>query len=73
MAPQDGFKKASDKMEDHALVSRQDWTAARLEVLAEEKALMRHADALAAKRRAMPSFNASIIARNMFLTDCLNS
>ena len=41
-------------MEDHVLVSREDWTAARLEVLAEEKALMRHADALAAKRRAMP-------------------
>jgi hypothetical protein len=41
-------------MEDHALVSREDWTAARLEVLAEEKALMRQADALAAKRRAMP-------------------
>jgi len=41
-------------MEDHVLVSREDWTAARLEVLAEEKALMRQADALAAKRRAMP-------------------
>jgi len=41
-------------MEDHVLVSREDWTAARLEVLAEEKALTRHADALAAKRRAMP-------------------
>jgi len=41
-------------MEDHVLVSREDWTAARLEVLAEEKALMYHAHALAAKRRAMP-------------------
>ena len=39
-------------MEDHVLVSREDWTAARLEVLAEEKTLTRHADALAAKRRA---------------------
>ena len=41
-------------MDDHVLVSREDWTAARLEVLAEEKALMRQADALAAKRRALP-------------------
>lgn len=41
-------------MNDHALVPREDWTAARLDVLAEEKALMRQMDALAAKRRAMP-------------------
>ena len=41
-------------MEDHVLVSREGWTAARLEVLAQEKALTRQADALAAKRRAMP-------------------
>ena len=40
--------------EERLLVSREDWTAARIEVLAEEKALMRQADAIAAKRRAMP-------------------
>src|SRR6266581_5652685 len=49
-------------MEDHVLVSREDWTAARLEVLAQEKALTRHADALAAKRRAATRLVDSISA-----------
>src|SRR5437879_5385912 len=48
--PSDGQKGSCTDLR----VGREDWTAARLEVLAEEKALMRQADALAAKRRAMP-------------------
>jgi predicted dithiol-disulfide oxidoreductase (DUF899 family) len=36
------------------IVSREDWEAARNELLAEEKALTRARDALAAKRRRMP-------------------
>jgi len=41
-------------MEPRTLVSRDEWTAARSALLAEEKALTRQADALAAKRRALP-------------------
>jgi len=39
---------------EHALVSRDAWTAARLALLEEEKAHTRSSDALAAKRRALP-------------------
>ena len=41
-------------MEAPKLVSREEWTAARAALLAEEKALTRQGDALAAKRRALP-------------------
>jgi predicted dithiol-disulfide oxidoreductase (DUF899 family) len=41
-------------MEDRTLVSRAEWTAARLALLAEEKALTRQHDALAERRRALP-------------------
>jgi predicted dithiol-disulfide oxidoreductase (DUF899 family) len=41
-------------MSDHEIVSREAWTAARTALLAEEKALMRQGDALAARRRALP-------------------
>ncbi len=37
-------------MEPKPLVTREEWTAARTALLAEEKALTRQADALAAKR-----------------------
>src|SRR5690606_7994445 len=36
------------------VVDREQWERARAELLAEEKAHMRHADELAAKRRALP-------------------
>ena len=36
------------------VVSRDEWTAARRELLVEEKALTRARDALAAERRRMP-------------------
>ena len=39
---------------DHFVVSREDWTMARLALLDEEKALTRQMDTLAAKRRSMP-------------------
>jgi predicted dithiol-disulfide oxidoreductase (DUF899 family) len=38
----------------HQIVSREEWLAARKELLAEEKAFTRARDALAAKRRALP-------------------
>lgn len=38
----------------HPVVSEQDWTAARLQLLEEEKALSRQAAQLSAKRRALP-------------------
>ncbi len=41
-------------MEARPLVSREEWTAARQALLAEEKSLTRQADALAAKRRTLP-------------------
>ncbi len=41
-------------MEAPKLVSRAEWTAARMALLDEEKALTRVADELAAKRRALP-------------------
>jgi predicted dithiol-disulfide oxidoreductase (DUF899 family) len=41
-------------MEPQKLVTREEWTAARTALLVEEKALTRQADALAAKRRALP-------------------
>ena len=41
-------------MEDRTLVSRAEWTAARLALLAEEKTLTRQHDALAERRRALP-------------------
>jgi predicted dithiol-disulfide oxidoreductase (DUF899 family) len=41
-------------MEPRKLVTRDEWTAARTALLAEEKALTRQADALAAKRQALP-------------------
>jgi predicted dithiol-disulfide oxidoreductase (DUF899 family) len=37
-------------------MSRDDWLKARMELLAEEKALMKAKDALAAKRRALPRY-----------------
>jgi predicted dithiol-disulfide oxidoreductase (DUF899 family) len=39
---------------DHAVVSREDWLAARRALLEKEKALTRMRDALAAERRALP-------------------
>jgi predicted dithiol-disulfide oxidoreductase (DUF899 family) len=41
-------------MEAQPLVSRDEWTAARVALLEDEKAHMRAGDALAAKRRALP-------------------
>jgi predicted dithiol-disulfide oxidoreductase (DUF899 family) len=41
-------------MTDHTVVSRDEWLAARTALLAEEKALTRRRDALAAKRRQLP-------------------
>jgi predicted dithiol-disulfide oxidoreductase (DUF899 family) len=41
-------------MEEHKIVSREEWTAARKALLEEEKALTRQGDALAVKRRALP-------------------
>lgn len=41
-------------METHKTVSRDEWLVARRALLAEEKALLKAHDALAAKRRAMP-------------------
>lgn len=41
-------------MQTHEIVSREDWVAARRELLKEEKALTRARDALAARRRALP-------------------
>jgi len=38
----------------HPVVSKQDWTAARLDLLAKEKAFTRARDALSAARRALP-------------------
>lgn len=38
----------------HAVVSREEWLAARTRLLAEEKELTRRRDALAAERRALP-------------------
>jgi predicted dithiol-disulfide oxidoreductase (DUF899 family) len=42
------------ELTEHPVVSREDWLAARLALLAEEKALTRQRDALAAKRRQLP-------------------
>jgi predicted dithiol-disulfide oxidoreductase (DUF899 family) len=39
---------------ERRIVSREEWTAARKALLAEEKALMRQGDALAARRRELP-------------------
>jgi len=41
-------------MESHKIVSREDWTAARKALLAEEKAFTHARDALAARRQALP-------------------
>jgi len=41
-------------MSNTPLVSREDWTRARLELLAEEKAMSKALDALARKRRELP-------------------
>ncbi|MEM6463140.1 MAG: thioredoxin family protein [Pseudomonadota bacterium] len=41
-------------MQDHAIVSRNDWLAARLALLEREKAFTRARDALSAERRALP-------------------
>jgi len=41
-------------MTDHRVVSRAEWLEARRALLAEEKALTRQRDAVAAKRRALP-------------------
>lgn len=59
MAEQEGPAIASPSVEREQIalpdtVSREDWHAARDELLTEEKALMRARDALAAKRRRLP-------------------
>jgi len=41
-------------MRNSPLVSREEWTRARLELLAEEKAMSKALDALASKRRELP-------------------
>ena len=41
-------------MEEHAVVSHEEWLAARLELLAKEKEFTRQRDALSAERRRMP-------------------
>lgn len=41
-------------MQDHAVVSREDWLKARLELLDHEKEFTRARDALSAERRALP-------------------
>ena len=41
-------------MDTPAIVTPEEWEAARLELLTEEKGLTRARDALAAKRRRMP-------------------
>ena len=44
----------SEALAGHAVVSREEWLAARLELLAREKALSRARDELSASRRALP-------------------
>jgi predicted dithiol-disulfide oxidoreductase (DUF899 family) len=41
-------------MSQHSVVSREEWKRARIELLAEEKAMTKALDALAEKRRALP-------------------
>ena len=41
-------------MQDHAVVSREDWLEARLALLAREKEFTKSRDALSAERRALP-------------------
>lgn len=41
-------------MDEHKIVTRDEWLEARKGLLAKEKAHMRHGDALAAERRALP-------------------
>jgi len=41
-------------MPDHQIVSREEWTAARTELLAEEKEFTRRRDALSRRRRELP-------------------
>lgn len=41
-------------MTTHPIATREEWLAARLELLAAEKALTRHSDTLAAQRQALP-------------------
>jgi predicted dithiol-disulfide oxidoreductase (DUF899 family) len=41
-------------MEDHKVVSREEWVAARLELMGEEKALTQLRDAVSQRRRALP-------------------
>ncbi len=41
-------------IENHAVVSREEWTEARKHLLAKEKAFTRQRDALSAERRALP-------------------
>ena len=41
-------------MQEHAIVSREEWTEARIALLQDEKAVTRQMDALAEKRRGLP-------------------
>ncbi len=43
-----------EELETHSVVSRENWLAARKELLAEEKQALKHLDAISAKRRALP-------------------
>lgn len=43
-----------EELEAHPVVTREEWLAARLELLAQEKAALRQLDAVSARRRALP-------------------
>src|SRR5687768_11953010 len=45
---------AAQALNDHPIVSREEWTSKRIELLREEKELTRLHDRLSAKRRALP-------------------
>jgi predicted dithiol-disulfide oxidoreductase (DUF899 family) len=47
-------RKGADEMTEHAIGTREEWLAARIGLLAEEKELTRRSDELALKRQALP-------------------
>src|SRR5919201_1288651 len=48
------FERGEPVMTEHATGTREEWLAARLELLAAEKELTRHGDELAQQRQALP-------------------
>jgi predicted dithiol-disulfide oxidoreductase (DUF899 family) len=47
-------RKGADEMTEQAIGTREEWLAARIALLAEEKELTRRSDELALKRQALP-------------------